>query len=127
MRQKHIKASNTSLRIIANVDAKSGYKVTKASQVEHMAPMARMVRQTRFRGVLVLVLAALLAPAFVGTSPQPTRPMGRQSVMARAAERVEREEGDVALGAVGIGASLVMAWSEWTLKTTGRLEWNKTE
>eukprot|EP00913_Durusdinium_trenchii_P021470 g20178.t1 len=34
------------------------------------------------------------------------------------AERVEREDG-TALGAAGIGASLVMAWSEWTLKTTG--------
>lgn len=70
----------------------------------------------RRRGLALLLLGllGLLAPAFVGPTLQATRTVRA----ARHAEQVKRDDG-AALGAVGIGASLVMGWSEWTLKTTG--------
>lgn len=67
----------------------------------------------RHRGLSLLLV--LLAPAFVGPC---TRSPPRAARVARSAEL--KRDGDGALGAVGIGASLVMGWSEWTLKTTGR-------
>ncbi|CAL1160164.1 unnamed protein product [Cladocopium goreaui] len=66
----------------------------------------------RHRGLSLLLV--LLAPAFVGPR---TRSPPRAARVARSAEL--KRDGDGALGAVGIGASLVMGWSEWTLKTTG--------
>lgn len=69
----------------------------------------------RHRG-LSLLLLVLLAPAFVG--PRTRSPPRAARVAQRSAEL--KRDGDGALGAVGIGASLVMGWSEWTLKTTGR-------
>lgn len=71
----------------------------------------------RRRGLALLLLGflGLLVPAFVG----PTLGVATRTVrVARHAEQVKRDDG-AALGAVGIGASLVMGWSEWTLKTTG--------
>ena len=73
----------------------------------------------RHRG-LSLLLLVLLAPAFVGPRPSPKAP--RAAGVARRSAELRRDDDGAALGAVGIGASLVMGWSEWTLKTTGRDE-----
>lgn len=55
--------------------------------------------------VLLLLLPALLA----FTGPRPHTPPRRVALRAK----------DDAVGVAGIGASLVMTWSELTLKTTG--------
>ncbi|CAK9059088.1 unnamed protein product [Durusdinium trenchii] len=76
----------------------------------------------RSRSVLLVALVLAVAPCcFVGLRAQCSRAPSLRTRSVRVlqrAERVEREDG-TALGAAGIGASLVMAWSEWTLKTTG--------
>ena len=73
----------------------------------------------RHRG-LSLLLLVLLAPAFVGPRGRSPPRAARVARVAQRSAELKRDGDGAALGAVGIGASLVMGWSEWTLKTTGR-------
>mmetsp|Transcript_18683 Transcript_18683/g.35047 ORF Transcript_18683/g.35047 Transcript_18683/m.35047 type:complete len:169 (-) Transcript_18683:94-600(-) len=80
--------------------------------------MAGRRERCRLAGVLLLVAFAA-TPLFVGPS-QSVRPVRAESRLIRQATAGARDDGEgAAVGAAGIGASLIMAWSEWTLKSTG--------
>ncbi|CAE7650400.1 unnamed protein product [Symbiodinium sp. CCMP2592] len=81
--------------------------------------MSRPCSRRGFRALILLTLAA--TPLFVGPSaPQlsPASPTRSQVPRPAGADTKDAGEGAV-FGAAGIGASLIMAWSEWTLKSTG--------
>ena len=78
-----------------------------------------MARRSMARGSRLLCLLAIAALRAAFVVPRGLAPRPRHVARRAEPELKARDEGGDALGAVGIGASLVMAWSEWTLKTTG--------